>query len=67
MLIYAGVSVLLAIIAWVLLAINPESDRGRLEEARMQLQRLGYRLPRGSEEEIKAVRRVLEGRHPDFV
>jgi len=64
MLITVGVVVLFGVLGMALFGLRPESERARLSEARGQLQRLGYRLTPGTAEETRALRRVLEGRHP---
>jgi DnaJ-domain-containing protein 1 len=67
MLITVGAVVLFGVLAGVLFGLRPESERARLNAAREQLQRLGYRLTPGTAAETRALRRLLEGRHPDLV
>lgn len=66
MLITAGVLLLLGVLGGVMLSLRPETERSRLEAARDELNRLGYRLTPGTLEETRALRRILEGRHPDL-
>ena len=57
--------VLFTLIGGLLVLLDRESDSSRLAEARWQLRQLGLRLPKGSPEELRAVRMLLEGGRPD--
>lgn len=59
--IMAAFGILLGLIGGALVLMDRKSDSSRLAEARWQLRRLGYRLEKGSQQELRALRVLLEG------